>query len=65
MKTAIRSKEMLTLAEVCAEIKISRSTFYEWRAKGTAPKCYKINNGELRVSREDLDEWWSERRDVA
>lgn len=56
---------MLTLSEVCAEIKISRSTFYEWRAKGTAPKCYKINNGELRVSREDLDEWWSERRDAA
>ena len=65
MKTAIRSKEMLTLAEVCAEIKVSRSTFYEWRAKGAAPKCYKIDNGELRVSREDLDEWWSERRDAA
>ncbi|RFS81421.1 DNA-binding protein [Actinomadura spongiicola] len=65
MKTATRSKEMLTLAEVCAEIKISRSTFYEWRAKGCAPKCYKIDNGEIRVSRDDLNQWWSERRDAA
>jgi predicted DNA-binding transcriptional regulator AlpA len=46
---------------VCAEIKISRSTFYEWRAKGVAPKCARIDNGELRVSRDDLDEWWDER----
>ena len=28
----------LTLAEVCAELNVSRSTFYHWRAKGTAPK---------------------------
>ncbi|WP_285696016.1 AlpA family transcriptional regulator [Actinomadura sp. NBRC 104412] len=61
-KTVIRSNEKLTLAEVCAEIKISRSTFYEWRAKGIAPPCYKIGNGELRVSRDDLDRWWEERK---
>lgn len=65
MKTAIRSKEMLTLPEVCAEIKISRSTFYDWRAKGLAPECWKIPNGELRISREDLDAWWEARKVAA
>jgi len=25
------------VAEVCAELRIARSTFYEWRAKGRAP----------------------------
>ncbi|MFB9198451.1 helix-turn-helix transcriptional regulator [Actinomadura verrucosospora] len=56
---------MLTLAEVCAEIKISRSTFYDWRAKGLAPDCSKIPNGELRVSREDLNAWWEARKVAA
>ncbi|MEV4253257.1 helix-turn-helix domain-containing protein [Spirillospora sp. NPDC049652] len=51
--------ERLTLAEVCAEIRISRSTFYEWRAKGRAPKCSKLPNGDLRVNRTDLDAWWA------
>jgi transposase-like protein len=26
----------LTIADVCDELEISRSTFYEWRAKHTA-----------------------------
>jgi len=50
--------EKLTLAEVCAELRIERSTFYEWRAKGRAPKCSKLPNGELRIVRRDLDEWF-------
>ena len=40
MTTAIRSRRtMLTLAEVCEELAISRSTFYDWRAKHRAPRC--------------------------
>jgi hypothetical protein len=31
--------ERLTVAELCAELGISRSTFYEWRAKKRAPRC--------------------------
>jgi predicted DNA-binding transcriptional regulator AlpA len=38
----------LTLVEVCAELHISRSTFYDWRAKGKAPRCIKLPNGEIR-----------------
>ena len=50
--------EKLTLAEVCAELRIERSTFYDWRAKGRAPRCCKLPNGELRIVRRDLDEWF-------
>ena len=49
--------EKLTLAEVCAELKISRSTFYDWRAKGRAPACIRLPNGDLRIRRSDLDDW--------
>jgi len=49
--------EKLTLAELCAELKIQRSTFYDWRAKGRAPRCLKLPNGEIRVTRRDLDAW--------
>jgi predicted DNA-binding transcriptional regulator AlpA len=49
--------EKLTLAELCAELKIQRSTFYDWRAKGRAPRCLKLPNGEIRVMRRDLDAW--------
>jgi predicted DNA-binding transcriptional regulator AlpA len=48
----------LTLAEVCAELRIERSTFYDWRAKGRAPACSKLPNGELRIVRRDLDAWF-------
>ena len=46
--------ELLTIAEVCRELRISRSTFYDWRAKGRAPRCLKLPNGELRIRRSEL-----------
>ena len=46
--------EMLTIAEVCRELRISRSTFYDWRAKHRAPRCLKLPNGDLRVRRSEL-----------
>jgi excisionase family DNA binding protein len=49
--------EKLTVREVCAELKISRSTFYEWRQKGRGPRCVRLPNGDLRISRHDLDAW--------
>lgn len=54
-------RSRLTLAEVCAELEVSRSTFYEWRAKGRAPRCMKLPNGQLRVRRVDLDDWLDSR----
>ncbi|RZQ64451.1 helix-turn-helix transcriptional regulator [Amycolatopsis suaedae] len=47
----------LTVAEFCAEFKISRRTFQEWRAKNRAPRCVKLPNGELRVRLRDLNNW--------
>lgn len=47
----------LTLADVCDELGVARSTFYDWRAKGRAPRCIKLPNGELRIRRADLDRW--------
>ena len=59
------SREKLTIAEVCAELKISRSTFYDWRAKRRAPRCITLPNGSLRVRRADLDRWLGSHEDGA
>jgi excisionase family DNA binding protein len=56
-EAAARVPEHLTIPEVCAELKVSRSTFYDWRAKGRAPRCLRLPNGDLRIRRDDLDAW--------
>jgi predicted DNA-binding transcriptional regulator AlpA len=58
-------EEKLTLEAVCAELKISRSTFYEWRQKRVAPPCHRLPNGQLRIVRKDFEEWLSSCKDVA
>lgn len=35
----IRTRTRLTIADVCADLGVSRSTFYDWRAKGRGPRC--------------------------
>ncbi|WP_199441697.1 helix-turn-helix transcriptional regulator [Umezawaea beigongshangensis] len=52
-------QELLTVAEFCAEFKVSRSTLYEWLAKKTAPRCRKLPNGQLRFSRSDVEKWFN------
>jgi len=47
----------LTIAEFCEEMKIARSTFYDWRAKRRAPRCIRMPNGELRIRRSEFDRW--------
>lgn len=47
----------LTIAEVCADLGITRSTFYDWRAKRKAPPCRKLPNGEIRIERRDYETW--------
>jgi predicted DNA-binding transcriptional regulator AlpA len=42
---------------------VSRDTFYEWREKGTAPPCFRLPNGHLRVRRGDLLDWLENLRD--
>ena len=58
-------RDKLTVAEVCAELQIAQSTFYEWRVKGTSPRCIKLPNGQLRVRRTALDAWLNAREDAA
>ncbi|WP_055566997.1 helix-turn-helix transcriptional regulator [Streptomyces atriruber] len=65
--SAIRgtARKMLTVPEVCEELNVSRSTFYDWRQKGRAPRCIKLPNGDLRVRRNDLDHWLNDLEDAA
>lgn len=51
--------KMLKLPEVLAEIDMSRAAFYRMRARGQAPRIRKLPNGQVRVSRSDLDAWWA------
>jgi hypothetical protein len=43
-----RERDKLTIAAVCADLGISRRTFYEWRAKGTGrPLSWKRDEPSL------------------
>jgi predicted DNA-binding transcriptional regulator AlpA len=53
---------LLTVDQLCAELQISRSTFYDWRAKGKAPECIVLPNGSLRIQHADLAQWLRSRR---
>jgi predicted DNA-binding transcriptional regulator AlpA len=50
-------REHLTIADICDELQVSRSTFYYWRQTGKAPRCIVLPNKEVRVTRADLDAW--------
>jgi predicted DNA-binding transcriptional regulator AlpA len=53
------ARRHLTIPEVCEELDISRSTFYDWRAKRKAPPCFKLPNGDLRIRKADFESWLS------
>jgi predicted DNA-binding transcriptional regulator AlpA len=55
--TSDRDRDKLTIAEVCADLGISRRTFYERRVKGRAPRCITLPNGSLRVRRSEYQRW--------
>ena len=57
--------ERLTVAEFCAEFRIARSTWNDWRAKGRAPRCTRLPNGELRITRTEIERWESALEDAA
>lgn len=59
------SRERLTVAEVCEDLGVARSTFYEWRSKGIGPRCIKLPNGEIRVRRSELERWLDSREEAA
>jgi predicted DNA-binding transcriptional regulator AlpA len=55
----------LTVEQVCEDLEIARSTFYDWRAKRKAPPCVKLPNGELRIRRVDYERWLETLDEVA
>jgi predicted DNA-binding transcriptional regulator AlpA len=63
--TSVARDEMLKLSEVIAELRISKSTFYDWRAKGRAPRCLKLPNGDPRVRRSELTRFLDACEEVA
>ncbi|WP_083715465.1 helix-turn-helix transcriptional regulator [Amycolatopsis keratiniphila] len=57
--------EHLTIKEVCAVLKIARSTFSDWRDRGEAPPCTRLPNNQIRVSRLALNNWLASRLEAA
>ncbi|WP_239376396.1 AlpA family transcriptional regulator [Frankia sp. Cj5] len=45
------------MVDVLTELRIPRSTFYRWRQIGQGPQGVKLPNGEIRISRRELDHW--------
>jgi predicted DNA-binding transcriptional regulator AlpA len=62
---SIKQREKLTIAEIWADLGISRRTFCEWRAKHSAPKCITLPNGSLRIRRSEYQRWLSVHEEVA
>lgn len=60
-----QQRDKLTIAEVCADLGVSRRTFYEWRAKKRAPKCITLPNGSLRIRRSEYQRWLAAREEAA
>ncbi|WP_371552506.1 helix-turn-helix transcriptional regulator [Streptomyces sp. NBC_00554] len=61
-----KAVELLTVRQVLEELGgISRRTFYRWRELRIAPACIRLPNGELRVRRDVLNDWLSERAEGA
>jgi predicted DNA-binding transcriptional regulator AlpA len=61
----LRSDRHLTIDELCAELEIARSTFYEWRAKKRAPRCIKLPNGDIRIRRSEYERWLDSHEEAA
>jgi predicted DNA-binding transcriptional regulator AlpA len=55
----------LTIADLCAELGVARSTFYDWRAAKKAPRCIKLPNGDIRIRRIDFENWLQSLEDAA
>jgi hypothetical protein len=64
-RAAVQLDGKLTVADICADLRISRRTFYEWRMKGTGPECIPLPNGELRVTVPEYQRWLDSRKKAA
>ena len=50
-------KGWMTIMDICAELDVTRSTFYEWKSCGKGPRCIKLPNGSIRVRRTEFERW--------
>lgn len=60
----MRHEPHLKLAHLLSELDISRAAFYRMRARGQAPKCIKLPNGQLRFRRSDFEKWLNEHEEA-
>lgn len=58
MSASRNARDKLTIKQFCEEMQIPRSTFYAWRAKGLVPRLRKLPNGEIRITRADMEDWF-------
>jgi excisionase family DNA binding protein len=65
LRASRTTRTRLTIADVCADLGVSRSTFYEWRAKGRSPRCIKLPNGDIRINRAEYERWLTTLEEVA
>lgn len=59
------ASDHMTITDICSELSIARSTFYDWRAAKKAPRCIKLPNGSIRIRRADFELWLTGHEDVA
>ena len=57
--------ELLTVAQVIAELGVPRSTFYRWRQLRIGPQSIKLPNGSVRIRRSALVAWLRSHEEVA
>lgn len=65
MSTSTRRNErMFTVKEILELIgdvdgtgPLPRRTWQEWRSKGTAPKCVRLPNRQLRIRQDEYERW--------
>jgi excisionase family DNA binding protein len=54
--------ELLTVAELAAELRVPKTTIYKWRANRSGPRATRVGK-YLRFARADVDEWLVSCRD--
>ena len=52
------TSKLLTMKEACEELRVARSTMMKWRQRGCGPKFRKLENGQLRTTMADLEDFY-------
>jgi excisionase family DNA binding protein len=51
------TRELLTLVETAALLRVSRQALYRWRRRDDGPPVITLPGGTVRIARSDLEEW--------